>query len=124
MTTIREDKLTKNNFGCCPVSGANSSNSISEQSSTDDYDFDNQINNNNNNNNNNNINNNNNNNVNSNINNNFYSNNLNDSTKYSFPKRKPIDIEFNDIRYNVKQFSFNERKFGECISPVFYYLLI
>lgn len=32
---------------------------------------------------------------------------------FVFPKRPKVDIEFQNIEYRVKQFSFQERRFGE-----------
>lgn len=36
-----------------------------------------------------------------------------DETEFSFPKRPKVDMEFQNLRYTVSKFSFNERKFGE-----------
>ena len=42
----------------------------------------------------------------------FHSNQV-DASGHPFPKRPPVDIEFRDIRYTVKSFSFAKRKFGK-----------
>lgn len=34
---------------------------------------------------------------------------------FTFPKRPKVDIEFKNIKYIVKEFTFQERKFGKCI---------
>lgn len=36
-----------------------------------------------------------------------------DATKFTFPKRPKVDVEFQNLRYTVSKFSFNERKFGK-----------
>lgn len=33
--------------------------------------------------------------------------------EFTFPKRPKVDVEFQNLRYTVSKFSFNERKFGE-----------
>lgn len=38
-----------------------------------------------------------------------------DKQDYSFPRRIPIDIEFQDIKYTVGKFSFSQRKYGKII---------
>lgn len=35
------------------------------------------------------------------------------SADFKFPKRPKVDIEFQNIKYTVKQFSFKQRQFGE-----------
>lgn len=42
------------------------------------------------------------------------------SVDFKFPKRPKIDIEFQNIKYTVKQFSFKDRQFGEYIHIYFY----
>lgn len=36
-----------------------------------------------------------------------------DKCEYNFPRRIPIDIEFQDIKYTVGKFSFSQRKYGK-----------
>lgn len=38
-----------------------------------------------------------------------------DSINFTFPKRPKVDIEFQNVRYTVKQFSFKNREFGKVI---------
>lgn len=38
------------------------------------------------------------------------------SVDFKFPKRPKVDIEFQNIKYTVKQFSFKLRQFGKCSS--------
>lgn len=35
------------------------------------------------------------------------------SADFKFPKRPKVDIEFQNIKYTVKQFSFKQRQFGK-----------
>lgn len=35
------------------------------------------------------------------------------SVDFKFPKRPKVDIEFQNIKYTVKRFSFKERQFGK-----------
>lgn len=35
------------------------------------------------------------------------------SVDFKFPKRQKVDIEFQNIKYTVKQFSFKQRQFGK-----------
>lgn len=36
-----------------------------------------------------------------------------DKINFSFPKRPKVDIEFQNVRYSVKQFSVKNRQFGK-----------
>lgn len=36
-----------------------------------------------------------------------------DKINFTFPKRPKVDIEFHDIKYTVKVFSFKHRRFGK-----------
>lgn len=35
------------------------------------------------------------------------------SSDFAFPKRPKVDIDFQNIRYTVKKFSFQQKQFGE-----------
>lgn len=39
----------------------------------------------------------------------------NASIDFTFPKRPKIDIEFQDVKYTVKRFSFKQREFGKYL---------
>lgn len=43
------------------------------------------------------------------------------SVDFKFPKRPKIDIEFQNIKYTVKQFSFKHRQFGMYILNLLYF---
>lgn len=51
----------------------------------------------------------------------FHSHHL-DKSEYSFPRRIPVDMEFQNIKYTVGSFSFSKRKYGEFISFILFYL--
>lgn len=36
-----------------------------------------------------------------------------DAAKFTFPKRPKVDMEFQNLRYNVNTFSFSKMKFGK-----------
>lgn len=36
-----------------------------------------------------------------------------EKSKYRFPKRDPVDVEFKDLRYTVKKINFTKCKIGE-----------
>lgn len=38
---------------------------------------------------------------------------------FTFPKRPKVDIEFQNVNYAVKQFSFKQRQFGEHFAAYF-----
>lgn len=42
----------------------------------------------------------------------FHSTHL-EKNEYSFPRRIPVDVEFQDIKYTVGKFSFSKRKYGK-----------
>lgn len=42
-----------------------------------------------------------------------------DSVDFTFPKRPKVDIEFQNVKYTVKQFSFKQREFGEYFKLFF-----
>lgn len=37
------------------------------------------------------------------------------SINFTFPKRPKVDIEFQNVKYTLKQFSFKKREFGEYL---------
>lgn len=59
-----------------------------------------------------------------------FGNNNNDTIMFkaeklngSFPKRQPVDVEFQDIKYTVGKFSFTHRKYGKNLPFVSYFIL-
>lgn len=36
-----------------------------------------------------------------------------ENSKYHFPKRDPVDVEFKDLRYTVRKFNFTKLKSGK-----------
>lgn len=47
------------------------------------------------------------------------------SVDFKFPKRPKVDIEFQNIKYTVKQFSFKQRQFGKhSFFPLFLFFIL
>lgn len=42
------------------------------------------------------------------------------SIDFTFPKRPKVDIEFQQIKYTVKKFSFKHKQFGKQFKTMFY----
>lgn len=40
-----------------------------------------------------------------------------DKSDFSFPRRVPVDLEFQDVRYTVGQLSLKQRKYGKNDCP-------